>query len=370
MMLSIVIVNYNTRELLRRCLESIYGGANGTPFEIWVVDNHSRDDSVAMVRSLFPRVRVIENPANVGFSRANNLVVAQSRSDYVLLLNPDTLILADAIERTVKFMRTHPHVGIAGCKVLNRDGTLQLACRRSIPTPEVAFYRMTGLSRLFPRSRVMARYNMTYQNPDETQEVDAVSGAFLMIRRQVIEQIGLLDEQFFMYGEELDWCLRTKQAGWSVMYYPEAQIVHYKGQSTQYNSRRAAFEFYRAMVLFHRKHFAGVCSPALNLLIYAGILCKASLALRQLVRPAASTADRTVAPGPPSRTSAMGTPPPPSGVSFRSQPRAAVPQERIEPFETDSKSRIPITEAPAPGRKLDTARADRAIRSKLQTAPP
>jgi GT2 family glycosyltransferase len=285
MALSIVIVNYNTGSLLKDCLQSIYAGANGTPFDIWVVDNHSRDRSVPMVRSLFPRVRVIENPANVGFSRANNLVVSQSRSDYILLLNPDTLILDDAIERMVRFMDAHPQAGIAGCKVLNGDGTLQLACRRSIPTPGVAFYRLTGLSRLFPNSRRMARYNMTYQSPEQTHEVDAVSGAFLMIRRQVVEQIGLLDERFFMYGEELDWCLRAKRAGWAVMYNPDAQIVHYKGESTKYNSRKAAVEFYRAMYLFHRKHFARDYSPVTNSLIYAGIVCRALLAWRRLLFP-------------------------------------------------------------------------------------
>jgi len=275
MTLSIVIVNYNTEKLLRSCLESVYAGANGTPLDIWVVDNNSRDNSVAMLKSLFPMVKVIKNPSNVGFSRANNVVVSQSRSDFILLLNPDTLIIDDAIERVVKFMKEHPEVGIAGCKVLNRDGTLQLACRRSIPTPEVAFYRLTGLSKLFPKSRVMAKYNMTYESPDQTHEVDAVSGAFLMIRRQVVEEVGPLDERFFMYGEELDWCLRTKRAGWSVMYYPDAQIVHYKGESTKYNSRKAALEFYRAMYLFHRKHFAKDYSPVTNFLIYAGIAFKA-----------------------------------------------------------------------------------------------
>ena len=283
MTLSIVIVNYNTEKLLRSCLQSVYAGANGTPLDIWVVDNSSRDNSVAMLKSLFPMVRVIQNPSNVGFSRANNVVINQSRSDYILLLNPDTLIIGDAIERVVKFMREHPEVGIAGCKVLNRDGTLQLACRRSIPTPGVAFYRLTGLSRLFPRSRVMARYNMTYASPDQTHEVDAVSGAFLMIRRQVVEQIGPLDERFFMYGEELDWCLRAKRAGWSVMYYPAAQIVHYKGESTKYNSRKAALEFYRAMYLFHRKHFAKDYSPVTNFLIYAGIGVKALGSWRSLL---------------------------------------------------------------------------------------
>jgi GT2 family glycosyltransferase len=283
MTLSIVIVNYNAERLLKGCLESLYAGANGTPLDVWVVDNHSRDRSVTMVKSLFPTVRVIENESNVGFSRANNLVVSQSRSDYILLLNPDTLIIEDAIERMVKFMDAHPEAGIAGCKVLNRDGTLQLACRRSIPTPEVAFYRLTGLSKLFPKSRIMAKYNMTYRSPDETHEVDAVSGAFLMIRRRVVEQIGLLDERFFMYGEELDWCLRAKRAGWAVMYYPGAQIVHYKGESTKYNSRKAAAEFYRAMYLFHKKHFAADYSPLTNALIYAGIFLKGLCSWRKLL---------------------------------------------------------------------------------------
>ncbi len=180
-------------------------------------------------------------------------------------------------------MDEHPRVGIAGCKVLNRDGTLQLACRRSIPTPRVAFYRLTGLSLLFPKSRLMAEYNMTYTNPDQTHEVDAVSGAFLMIRRKVVEQIGLLDERFFMYGEELDWCLRAKRAGWAVMYHPDAQIVHYKGESTKYNSRKAAVEFYRAMYLFHRKHFAKDHSIFGNALIYVGIFIKAFSSWRQIL---------------------------------------------------------------------------------------
>ena len=281
MTLSIVIVNYNTETLLRGCLESVYAGANGTPFDILVADNNSRDHSVAMIRSEFPQVKVIENASNVGFSKANNHLIAQSDADYVLLLNPDTLVLDDAIERVVKYMEAHPKVGICGCRVLNADHTLQLACRRSIPTPKVAFFRLAGLSALFPNSRTLARYNLTYEDPEKTHEVDAVSGAFLMIRRQTIEDIGLLDERFFMYGEELDWCLRAKQAGWSVVYYPEAQIVHYKGESTKYNSRKAAFEFYRAMYLFHKKHFAKDHSPVTNLFIYAGIIFRAMLSWRK-----------------------------------------------------------------------------------------
>lgn len=292
MALSIVIVNYNTEKLLKDCLQSVYAGANGTPMSIWVVDNNSHDNSVPMVKSHFPKVQVVENAANVGFSKANNLVISQSRSDYILLLNPDTLIIEDAIERMVKFMEAHPKVGIAGCKVLNRDGTLQLACRRSIPTPRVAFFRLAGLSRLFPKSRVMAEYNMTYTDPERTHEVDAVSGAFLMIRKQVVEEIGLLDERFFMYGEELDWCLRAKRAGWTVMYHPDAQIVHYKGESTKYNSRKAAIEFYRAMYLFHKKHFAKNHSPVVNGMIYTGIVFKAFLAWRRFLLPAGPDSSR------------------------------------------------------------------------------
>jgi len=282
-MLSIVIVNYNTEKLLQGCLESVYAGANGTPFDVWVVDNHSRDSSVEMVKSRFPKVRLIESESNLGFSRANNKVIAQSTSEYVLLLNPDTLVIGDSIDRMIKFMNEHPEVGISGCKVLNADRTLQLACRRSIPTPKVAFFRLIGLSRLFPKSQMVAKYNLTYKDPEETHEVDAVSGAFLMIRRKAVEDVGLLDERFFMYGEELDWCLRAKRAGWAVMYHPRAEIIHYKGESTKYNSRKAALEFYRAMYLFHKKHFAKDHSHVMNFFIYAGILVKAFSSWRSFV---------------------------------------------------------------------------------------
>jgi len=286
MTLSIVIVNYNTEKLLRGCLESVYAGANGTPFDIYVVDNNSCDRSVEMVRSEFPKVKVIENASNAGFSKANNTAISQTKADYVLLLNPDTLVIGDAVDRVMRYMDAHPKVGICGCKVLNKDRTLQLACRRSIPTPKVAFFRLSGLSRLFPNNQTMARYNMTYEDPERTHEVDAVSGAFLMIRREAIEEIGLLDEKFFMYGEELDWCLRAKRDGWTVMYHPEAEIIHYKGESTKSNSRKAAFEFYRAMYLFHKKHFAKDCSPATNLLIYTGIVFKALFSWRRFVKSA------------------------------------------------------------------------------------
>ena len=281
--LSIIIVNYNAVHYLDNCLNSIYTETKKVPFDIWVVDNNSKDESVSMIRREYPSINLIENEENIGFAKANNDAISKSTGDYILLLNPDTLILKNAIEKTVKFLDENPRTGIAGCKVLNEDGTLQLACRRSIPAPGVAFFRLTGLSRLFPNSKTMAKYNLTYLNPNEANEVDAVSGAFLMIRRQVIDKIGKLDERFFMYGEELDWCLRTKNAGWKVMYYPDAEIIHYKGECSKFNHRKAAFEFHRSMYLFHKKHFAGNCNPVINAIIYIGIFIKALISWRSFL---------------------------------------------------------------------------------------
>ncbi len=279
--ISIVIVSFNVETLLKECLASVYRETTEAAFDIWVVDNHSRDNSVQMVKDSFPDVHLIENDRNLGFPKANNQAVARSTSDYILLLNPDTIVRDGAIDKMVRFMDEHPDVGVSGCRVLNEDGSLQLACRRSIPTPRVAFYRLTGLSRLFPNSKTMARYNLTYLDPNAPHEVDAVSGAFLVIRRKVVDAIGVLDESFFIYGEDMDWCIRAKKAGWKVMYYPHAQIIHYKGVGCKTNNLKTTYEFYRAMVLFHRKHFAGECAWPTNLIIYIGIVLTALLAWRR-----------------------------------------------------------------------------------------
>ena len=273
--LAIIIISFNVRKLLQECLESIYRETRRTRFEIWVIDNYSRDDSVSMLKETFPEVHLIENKENLGFTRANNQAIARCRSDLVLLLNPDTLIQDGALDKMVQFMDEHPEVGVSGCRVENPDGSLQLACRRSIPTPQVAFYRLTGLSRLFPHSQVMARYNLTYLDPNQPHEVDAVSGAFLLIRKSVVDQIGMLDETFWIFGEDIDWCIRAQKAGWKVMYYPEAHILHYKGIGCSTNSRKTSYEFYRAMYLFHRKHFAKDYSALTNFFVYAGIGVKA-----------------------------------------------------------------------------------------------
>lgn len=283
--LSIIIVNYNAEQFLRNCLNSVYAETKRYHPDIWVVDNNSTDASVSMIRHSFPQVNLIENKENVGFAKANNQAIAKCTGAYILLLNPDTLILHNAIEQVIDFVDENPAIGICGCKVLNEDGTLQLACRRSIPTPNIAFFRLVGLSKLFPKSKIMAKYNLTYLNPDEPNEVGAVSGAFLMIRRKTVEDIGGLDENFFMYGEELDWCLRAIKAGWKVMYYPKAEIIHYKGECSKSNHRKAAFEFYRSMYLFHKKHFAENCNPITNAIIYIGILLKAFISCHSFLLP-------------------------------------------------------------------------------------
>ncbi|MGH7496766.1 MAG: glycosyltransferase [bacterium] len=252
---SIVIVNYNVREFLRQMLLSLRPALRPLRAEIFVVDNASDDGSVDMVQSQFPECTVLANEENLGFAAANNLALRRARGRYLVLLNPDTVVQEDTFTALREFMNHHPHTGMAGCRVLNPDGTLQLACRRSFPTPWVAFTKLSGLSRLFPRSRWFGRYNLTFLPEDETCEVEAISGSFMVARRETVEQVGLLDEDFFMYGEDLDWCYRIRSAGWQIHYYPGTQIVHFKGES----SRRSSFDslrlFYQSMGLFVQKHF-------------------------------------------------------------------------------------------------------------------
>jgi len=259
--LGIVIVNYNTRDLLRTCLKTVYA-AGGDFVQVCVVDNGSGDGSADMVAKVFPQVRLIANRGNPGYSAANNQGLRSfgypdgaKVPRFALLLNPDTELPADALTGMLSFMEEHPDAGVAGCKLVLRDGSLDLACRRSFPSPAVSFYRLFGLSRLFPHSRRFGRYNLTYLDPDETAEVDSVVGAFMLVRREAIRDVGLLDEAFFMYGEDLDWCYRIKAAGWKVYYNPTVVVLHIKRAASRH-SARARVEFWRAMELFYRKHYA------------------------------------------------------------------------------------------------------------------
>ncbi len=282
--LSVIVVNYNVREFLDHALTSLQKAMRGIRGEIIVVDNASDDGSVEMVRKRYPGVQLIASDSNLGFAKANNRALKRSRGKYLLLINPDTVVQEDTLRVMINFFEEHPEVGLAGCKILNPDGTFQLACRRSFPTPWVAFTKIFGLSTLFPQSRFFGRYNLTYLDPNRTYEVDAVSGSFMVLRRSVYEQVGGLDEDFFMYGEDLDWCYRIQRAGWKIYYVPATQIIHYKGESTKRSSIDEIKMFYEAMDLFVRKHLSR--SFFLTLLLRYGILISSGFArVGEFLRP-------------------------------------------------------------------------------------
>ena len=221
--LSVCIVTYNARELLLACLESVYNSASEISMEVILVDNASTDGSRDAVRARFPHVRVIENAKNLGFVKPTNQAMMASRARHVLWLNNDTVVLDDALARRVGFMDAHPDVGVCGPKVMNRDGTIQNQCRRGFPTPVAALAYFSGLSRLFPKNPRFASYLMTHFDEDQTHEVDAVSGSCLLLRREVMDQIGLLDADIYAYGEDLDYCVRAQKAAWRIYYYPQSQ---------------------------------------------------------------------------------------------------------------------------------------------------
>ena len=275
--LSIIIVNYNVKEFLENALISIKKAIEGINAEIFVVDNASEDGSVEMIKQKFPDVNLIANSENLGFAKANNQALKLAKGKYILLINPDTIVQEDTFRVLLSFLESHPECGMVGCKVLNPDGTLQLACRRSFPTPWVAFTKMIGLSSLFPKSKIFAKYNLTYLDPDEVAEVDAVSGSFMMIRREVYEKVGGLDEDFFMYGEDIDWCYRIKKAGWKIYYVPFTQIIHFKGESTKRSNIDEIRVFYEAMKIFVRKHYKEFA--LLGVILRVGIFLRGLVAL-------------------------------------------------------------------------------------------
>jgi GT2 family glycosyltransferase len=273
---SVIIVNYNVRQFLENSLSSLRRALAGFRAEIFVVDNASSDGSAEMVRAKFPEVLLMQNAENVGFAKANNQALRRSTGDSILLINPDTIVQEDTIRVMLRFFEDHPDAGLAGCKILNPDGTFQLPCRRSFPTPWVAFTKIFGLSALLPNSKLFGRYNLTYRDPEATYPVDAVSGSFMMVRRQAYEKVGGLDETFFMYGEDLDWCYRFRQAGYAVYYVHETTIIHFKGESTRRSEIDGEELFYRAMELFVQKHFSS--SGLVKLVVRTGIFFRRAAA--------------------------------------------------------------------------------------------
>lgn len=268
--LSVIIVNYNTREKLKMCLESVFASATKFSFEVFAVDNASSDGSAALVSAKFPRVKLIENRDNVGYAKANNQAIRETIGRYILLLNSDVEVSPDTFDKMIAFMDNDDTVGISGCKVLKPNGRLDLACRRSFPDLAGAIFRFTGLSFLFPKSR-FSSYNLTFLPENEIAEVDSVMGAFLMIRRQTVDKIGLLDEDYFMYGEDMDWCFRAKEADWKVMYAPITSVIHHKGSSSRKTPRKSLYEFHRAMQIFYDKHYSGKHNFFVNFLVSCGI---------------------------------------------------------------------------------------------------
>lgn len=308
--LAIVIVNYNTRELLRDCLHSLYAHPVRATLEVWVADNASKDGSVAMVQAEFPQVRVIASAKNGGYAYANNLALRQileawglepgawqNKSQapspkphhYIMLLNSDTIVPPRALDGLVDYLEAHPAIGACGPRLLLANGKLDLACRRSFPSPAAFVYHAVGLSKVFPNSPRFGAYNLTYLDEHQETEVDALVGACMLVRAAVVREVGLLDETFFMYGEDLDWCYRIKEYGWKIMYVPAVIVHHYKRASSSQRPIASIRAFYHAMRVFHRKHYAARTAAPLNWLIEAGITLKEAWSLgSNLVRPAAS----------------------------------------------------------------------------------
>jgi len=275
MKLSIVIVNYNVKYFLEQCLHSISNALNGIEAEVFVTDNNSVDGSIKMVKEKFPSVRLIENKDNLGFSKANNQAISKARGEYILLLNPDTLVEDDTLRKVVQFMDDHPEAGGMGVKMIDGKGKFLPESKRGLPTPSVAFFKIFGLSALFPKSRLFNKYHLGYLDKDKIHEVDILAGAFMLLRKKVLDKIGLLDESFFMYGEDVDLSYRITQAGYKNYYYPGTRIIHYKGESTKKSSINYVFMFYNAMIIFAKKHFSKGNALSYTLMINVAIYLRA-----------------------------------------------------------------------------------------------
>lgn len=254
--ISIVIVNYNVKDFLFQCLKSIENSKTALSVETIVIDNNSDDSSVEFLKPNFPNVNFIALNENIGFGKANNLGFNQASGKYLLILNPDTLLNEDTLQIMYDFMETHKEVGISGCKVLNGDGTFQMACRRGFPNPWNSFCKLFGLQKLFPKSKTFASYNQSFRSIDETYYVDALIGAFMFCRKEVIDKLGGFDKDFFMYGEDLDLCFRAAKSGWKTAYVHTTSIIHYKGESTKRSSINEVKHFYEAMVIYAQKHYS------------------------------------------------------------------------------------------------------------------
>lgn len=277
--LSVIIVNYNVEYFLEQCLNSVLKATKEINAEVFVVDNNSIDGSVEMVKEKFPEVILFDNQQNLGFSKANNQAMHESKGEYILLLNPDTVVEEDTFQKCIDFMDNHPDTGGLGVRMIDGKGKFLPESKRGLPTPTVAFYKIFGLSRLFPKSKQFGKYHLGYLDEFETNEIEILSGAYMFMRKATLEKVGLLDEAFFMYGEDIDLSYRITQVGYKNYYLPDAQIIHYKGESTKKSSINYVFVFYRAMVIFAEKHFSQKNAKLFSFFINMAIYFRAGLAL-------------------------------------------------------------------------------------------
>ena len=271
-LLSVIIVNYNVKDFLEQALISIRRALQNIQSEIIVVDNASVDGSVQMLKERFPDVHLIESKKNVGFSAGNNLGINIANGEFIVLINPDTVVQEDTFTKLLDFFKSQPDASAATCKILNPDGTFSIDCRHSVPTPLTAFWKLIGLNRLYPKSRIFAKYNLTYLDENELNQVEAISGSFMMLRKEVVKKIGGLDEDFFMYCEDIDYCHRINKAGGKIFYVPDSQIVHYKGESTKKNNLDYVITFNKSLYLFYKKHYQQKYITPFKWLILLGVI--------------------------------------------------------------------------------------------------
>ena len=283
MKLSIVIVNYNVQHFLEQCLHSVFAATKNVVAEIWVVDNNSVDGSVEMVKEKFPQVKLIASKENLGFSKGNNLAIKKSIGEYILLLNPDTLVEEDTFEKVINFMDKTPKSGGLGVKMVDGKGIFLPESKRSLPTPEVAFHKIFGLSSIFPKSKKFGKYHCGYLDKNENHEIEILSGAFMLMRKEALDKVGLLDESFFMYGEDIDLSYRLIKGGYKNYYFSDTRIIHYKGESTKKSSVNYVFVFYNAMIIFAKKHFSQKNASLFSFLINIAIYLRAGVAITNRV---------------------------------------------------------------------------------------
>ncbi len=277
--LSIIIVNYNVKHFLEQCLISVFNACANIQSEIFVVDNNSVDGSCAMVKERFPKVKLLENKKNYGFSYANNQAIKQAKGEYILLLNPDTVVEEDSFEKCIQFMDINSDTGGLTVKMIDGKGNFLPESKRALPTPTVSFYKIFGFASLFPKSKKFAKYYLGHLNENEINEIEILPGAFMFLRKKVLDKTGLLDEEYFMYGEDIDLSHRITKAGYKNYYYPNTAIIHYKGESTKKGSLNYVYIFYKAMMIFAQKHFSHKNAKAFSFLINLAIYFRAFLAV-------------------------------------------------------------------------------------------